>query len=130
MIFVDTSAWFARFVADDPDHARVAKWFEANDERLVTSDYCIDETLTLLIARKRPRLALQVGQQLFAQAICSIHFLTSDIINRAWILFQQQAASRWSFTDCTSKVVIDELGIRAAVASDVHFRAFGIVVLP
>ncbi|HEX3659117.1 MAG TPA: PIN domain-containing protein [Pirellulales bacterium] len=130
MIFVDTSAWFARFVADDPDHGRVAKWFEANDERLVTSDYCIDETLTLLIARKRPRLALQVGQQLLAQTICSIHFLTPDTFSRAWILFQQQAASGWSFTDCTSKVVIDELGIRAAVASDVHFRAFGIVVLP
>lgn len=32
MIFVDTGGWFARFVPDDPDHARVAAWFAANRE--------------------------------------------------------------------------------------------------
>ncbi|MGE3639107.1 MAG: type II toxin-antitoxin system VapC family toxin [Pirellulales bacterium] len=57
MIFVDTGVWFARFVADDPDHGRVAAWFAANAEQLVTTDYCVDETLTLLAARKRPKLA-------------------------------------------------------------------------
>jgi hypothetical protein len=130
MIFVDTGAGFARFVPDDPDHARVAQWFDANTDRLVTSDYSIDETLTLLVARKRPKLALQAGRQLFAQAISSIHFLTPDMIERAWVVFQQHGAAGWSFTDCTSKVVIEDLGIRAAVALDVHFQAFGIVVLP
>ena len=37
----------------------------------------------------------------------------------------------WSFTDCTSKTVMDSLGIRTAFAFDGHFREFGsIEVVP
>ena len=130
MIFVDSGAWFARFVPDDPNHAVVADWFAANDEPLVTSNYCVDETLTLLSARKRPKLAKEVGKELFDETVSRLHFLTSDQIRRAWILFQQRAASGWSFTDCTSKIVIDDLQMRSAVALDQHFRQFGIKILP
>jgi predicted nucleic acid-binding protein len=45
-------------------------------------------------------------------------------------MFTQRAAAGWSFTDCTSKVVIDELQLNAAVALDEHFRQFGIAVFP
>ena len=48
MVFVDTSAWFAKFVPDDPNHAQVQAWFDETGEVLVTTDYCIDATLTLL----------------------------------------------------------------------------------
>jgi hypothetical protein len=33
-------------------------------------------------------------------------------------------------TDCTSKVVIDQLQIKSAVALDDHFRQFGVLVIP
>jgi hypothetical protein len=59
-----------------------------------------------------------------------LHFVTPGQISRAWILFRQRAAAGWSFTDCTSKVVIDELGITTAVALDNHFHQFGIAVVP
>jgi predicted nucleic acid-binding protein len=51
MVFVDTGAWFAKFVPEDPQHARVEAWLNATPEPLITTDYCIDETLTLLVAR-------------------------------------------------------------------------------
>lgn len=129
-IFVDTSAWFARFVPDDPNHARVGAWFASNTTPLVTSDYCIDETLTLLAARKRPRLAIEAGKALFEEVLARISFLTSDQIRRSWILFQQRADSGWSFTDCTSKIVIGDLAVPAAIALDQHFHHFGIGILP
>jgi predicted nucleic acid-binding protein len=130
MIFVDTGAWFARFVRDDPRHDQVAMWFAANREAMVTSDYCVDETLTLLIARKRPKLAIEAGQVLFDEALATLHFLTSQQIHRAWILFQQRAAAGWSFTDCTSKILIDELKVHTAVTLDEHFNQFGVTVVP
>jgi uncharacterized protein len=129
-IFVDSGAWFARFVADDPNHISVVEWFAANNEPLITTDYCVDETLTLLVARKRPVLASEVGREFFDETISRLHFLTNDQIRRAWILFTQRAATGWSFTDCTSKVVMDELQLNAAVAVDRHFRQFGIAVFP
>lgn len=130
MIFVDTGAWFARFVPDDPDHAAVVNWFALNSDLLVTSDYCVDETLTLLAMRKRTKLALEVGRALFEESLARLHFLTRDQLARSWILFQQRAASGWSFTDCTSKIVIDDLGVSTAVALDEHFRQFGVSVVP
>jgi uncharacterized protein len=79
MIFVDSGAWFARFVPDDPNHAAMVDWFLANSEPLVTTDYCVDETLTLLVARKRPKLALEVGQALFDETVARLHFLLQVI---------------------------------------------------
>ena len=128
MVFVDTGAWFAWFVPDDPNHARIESWFAANAEPFLTTDYCIDETLTLLVARGRLPRALDAGFAFFQEDLTQIHFLTPNQIHRAWILFRQRAAAGWSFTDCTSKVVIDDLRISMAVALDAHFQQFGNVM--
>jgi predicted nucleic acid-binding protein len=130
MIFVDTSAWYARFVPDDPQHHQLVAWFAANNELLLTTDYCVDETLTLLLARKHAKLAVQAGLQLFAESLATLHFLTQNQIERAWILFQHRASAGWSFTDCTSKIAIDDLNITAAVALDRHVAQFGISIVP
>ena len=89
MIFVDTGAWFARFVRDDPNHANVQAWFAANNESLVTTDYCVDETLTLLVARKRPKLVLEAGRSFFDEELAQLQFVTPNQVRRAWILFQK-----------------------------------------
>jgi predicted nucleic acid-binding protein len=130
MIFVDTGVWFARFVPDDPNHSRVTAWFESNGESLITSDYCVDECLTLIAVRSRSKLAITAGKHLFNETIARLHFLKSDQIQRAWILFQQRAAAGWSFTDCTSKILIDELEVTAAATLDHHFEQFGVTILP
>jgi hypothetical protein len=51
MDFVDTSAWFAYFLPTDPDHQRVRAGLRSARGPLVSTDYCVDETLTLLVAR-------------------------------------------------------------------------------
>ncbi|HEX3999879.1 MAG TPA: PIN domain-containing protein [Pirellulales bacterium] len=51
MIFVDTGAWFAALVPDDAYHSAAAEFLRSNDEALVTTDYILDELLTLLKAR-------------------------------------------------------------------------------
>jgi predicted nucleic acid-binding protein len=131
VVFVDTSAWFAFFVPDDANHALVQGWFDTFKPPLLTTDYCIDETLTLLVARKRLARALVAGQAFFHRNAARIHFLSQNQIHRAWILFQQRASAGWSFTDCTSKIVMDDLGINVAVALDEHFHQFGnVTVVP
>ena len=131
MVFVDTGAWFDKFVLDDPNHARVQTWFDKTQEALITTDYCIDKTLTLPVARKRLARAFVAGRALFNPNVTRIHFITKDEVERSWILFQQRAAIGWSFTDCTSKIVTDDLGIRTAAALDEHFLQFGnVTVVP
>jgi uncharacterized protein len=80
---------------------------------------------------KRLARAFVAGRAFFHGEITEIHFIAQDQVERAWILFQQRAAAGWSFTDCTSKIVINDLGIATAAALDDHFRQFGnVAVVP
>ena len=130
MVFIDTSAWFGFFVATDPDHERIVRWFSGEREQPITTDFCIDETLTLLQSRGESRRAAEAGRWLIESGRANVHFVTPEQFHRAWVLFQQRLGQGWSFTDCTSKVVVDELGIKRAVALDVHFQQFGVIVGP
>ncbi len=85
MIFVDASAWFALSVTRDVNHVAATQWVRRNTEPLLTTNYIVDETLTLLRAR------------------------------------------RWSFTDCSSKIIMERLNIVEAFAFDHHFSQFGAV---
>jgi len=131
MILVDTSAWFARFAADDADHAAAMAWLAENEQPLLTTDYVIDETLTLLRARRLRQRAIEAGVLFFTTEVAEVRFLTSADIAAAWDVFRGYADKRWSFTDCTSKVVLESLGITTAFSFDQHFRQFGnITVVP
>lgn len=127
MIFVDTGAWYASLVPTDPDHARAAQWLTANRSPSLTTDYVIDETLTLLRVRGERKRALLLGARFFQHDLAEIHKLTTADLMLAWETFEHFDDKNWSFTDCTSKVVMDQLSIKVAFAFDHHFRQFGTI---
>jgi uncharacterized protein len=131
MVFVDTGAWYASLIPSDPDHVAAQSWLAQNRVPLVTSDYVIDETLTLLLVRGQKRRAIGWGQAVFSGALATLHCLTMSDLHAAWQVYQQFFDKDWSFTDCTSRVLMHWLGISAAFSFDQHFRQFGTVtVLP
>ena len=130
MVFVDTGAWYASLVPDEPHHQQVTAWLSANEEPLLTTDYCLAETLNLFVARNRTNLAVSFGRALLEEKLGSLQYLTEPQIAKAFVLFETRCRAGWSFTDCTSKTVIDELSIDTALALDHHFQQFGIAVVP
>jgi predicted nucleic acid-binding protein len=131
VILVDTGAWFASVVPSDPDYATASDWLRKNTEPLMTTDYIVDETLTLLRARGEELRALRMGEEFFNGTLATIYHLTEADIRLAWETFRSYSDKKWSFTDCASKVVIDKLNLKYAFAFDHHFRQFGTVnVLP
>jgi predicted nucleic acid-binding protein len=129
MIFVDTGALFAYAVPDDEHHASARQWVRQNRLTLITTDYVIDELLTLLRARGQYIRAIQIGELLFNGRLASLHYLAEDEVLAAWQVFRTYADKEWSFTDCTSKVVIDKLRLTHAFSFDQHFHQFGTVVV-
>lgn len=127
MIFVDTRAWYASLVPTDPHHADAVQWLAANHSPLLTTDYVIDETLTLLRVRGQRERALMIGRRLFDHDLANIHKITSADLTLAWQTFAQFEDKSWSFTDCTSKVVMEQLGVQVAFAFDHHFHQFGTI---
>ena len=129
MIFVDTGAWFATFVPNDPDHPAADAWLVTNAEPLVTTDYVIDELLTLLKMRGEYQRALRLGASLFAGEIARLVWIVPDDVQEAWTIFQRYQDKGWSFTDCVSRVIIQRLAIQTAFAFDEDFRQFGMVTV-
>ena len=127
--FVDTGAWFAYFVPSDRDHSIAREWFERNTHPLITTDYIIDELLTLLKMRGEFQRALEIGPSLFNGDVCYLQWVTQDDVRRAWQVFSAYRDKKWSFTDCISRVVMERLGITTAVAFDEHFHQFGTVAV-
>lgn len=131
MIFVDTSAWFASIVPSDTDHKAASAWLAQNHQPLLTTDYIIDETLTLLRSRGEFLRARSLGEAFFSGSISSLYFLTEDDIRQTWQTFQDFSDKDWSFTDCSSRVVMTKLKLINAFTFDHHFYQFGFVtVLP
>ena len=81
--------------------------------------------MTLLRVRKEATLALTLGKQFFHGQLASVHFLTEQELREAWQVFRQCGDKEWSFADCTSKVIVEKLGLATAFAFDRHFRQFG-----
>lgn len=127
MIFVDTSGWFASVVPEDKDHFAAVEWFENNRHTLLTSDFVIDETLTLLRARGQSPMALLLGRKFFSGDFAKIHYLTENEVAETWLTFERYADKEWSFTDCSSKLLMARYKILRAVSFDAHFRQFGTV---
>lgn len=125
MILVDTGAWFALSVPGDPDHLAAKTFVEANDQRLLSTDYIVDELLTLFRVRKQVKRAEAWLNDVFALPLFDlVHVLPADF-DRALLLYREFADKTWSFTDCTSFAVIERLSIPTAFSFDKHFRQVG-----
>ena len=127
-VFVDTGAWFAYFVRRDPDHASAVQWIKTNRLPLLTTDFVLDELFTLLKLRESHVMAVAAGNTLMHSGVIKIERVGEDDFTRAWTIFEQYSDKKWSFTDCTSKVVIERLGMTHAFAVDNHFEQFGTVI--
>jgi predicted nucleic acid-binding protein len=92
---------------------------------LLTTDYIVDETLTLLRARGERQRARLLGERFFESSMTEVYLLSEDDIRQAWSVFRQYDDKSWSFTDCTSKVVIEQMNISEAFTFDHHFTQFG-----
>jgi predicted nucleic acid-binding protein len=124
LTFVDTSAWFATVDPNDPNH-EVARRFMSAKPRLVTTNFVIDETITLVLKRLGYTQALRLGEQLWSGQLARIIYITKADQQAAWQLFKSYSDKEFSFTDCTSFVVMERLGLTRAFALDEHFDQTG-----
>jgi hypothetical protein len=130
-MFVDTGGWYAAYVLSDPDHVRVATLIDDPRSRLITTDLVLAESLNLLRARGEYQRAIVLGRNLLANSAADLIHVTLQDIQRAFVIFETYRDKAWSFTDCSSLVVMQRLGVREAISLDQHFRQMpGISIYP
>ncbi len=127
-LFIDTSGFYALLVKNDDRHER-AKTILAQaakeKQRFMTSDYVLDETATLLRARGLGHLIAPFFDNIFASQACSIVWMDHELFMKARLFFLKHDDKSWSFTDCTSFVIMKEMKLSSALTKDRHFQEAG-----
>jgi len=132
-LFVDTAGWMAIADAKDPLHLKFIQFRDnamENGTILFTSNYVLDETLTLI----RIRLGIDAAEKWWGiiseSPRCSMEWVTPDRAEKALQIFFRWRDQSFSFTDCTSFVFMRELAIKDALTADHHFNTAGFQIHP
>ncbi len=134
MIFVDTSAWYAIEVEDDVNHEKaygfLSKLASGEYGVPITTDYILDETLTLLRIRKNLLTASTFIDKIRKSRSMRVFWVDDNLFEKALSSFRKSDQKPWSFTDCTSFALMKDLSVLEAFTFDSHFREAGFQTLP
>lgn len=97
---------------------------------MVTSDYVLDETLTLVRKRVGLEEVERLSNSLKASPNVHVNWVGERVFESALRRMLTHQDKVWSFTDCTSFETMQELGIRRAFAFDRDFTSAGFEVVP
>ena len=125
--FIDTGAFLAIADKSDTFHELSAATYQRLVEQkaiLYTSNYIIDETITLIRARVNHDAAVAFIKGFDASNIKVLHVTEKDE-HSAKEIFIKYKDKDFSYTDCTSFILIDKYSIDAALSLAEHFNQYG-----
>jgi predicted nucleic acid-binding protein len=99
-------------------------------QALVTTDFVVDETLTLVRMRLGVAAAGVWWRQIDGSSRLRWERISVERFDRARALFFRRRDKAYSFTHCTSFVVMQELKLKEALTTDRPFRQMGLTVVP
>jgi len=138
VIFIDNGAWIALEDVNDRNHAEAVKFRDKlrnENERLITSSYVLDETYTFLLLHIGYEKTLlfhnRIQRMKLGGGVLEVFHISEQTEEEGWEVFKRfNSDKKWSFTDCTSKVVMDSLRIHAVFTFDYHFEQMGFARKP
>ena len=129
-LFVDTWGWLVLADRKDPRHSSVARCYLERSQtagRIVTSNFVLDETLTLLFRRRPFDEAWRFANSLLQSPFISLLPVTEVRFRKAFELHQRFSDKpKISFTDLTSMVIMQELRAADIMTADTHFLQVGL----
>jgi predicted nucleic acid-binding protein len=89
---------------------------------VITTDYVIDETLTLTKGRIHSRASLELLDRIERSDAIVKEDIDAERFAASKGYFRKHADHGYSFTDCTSFVLMQQLKIGKALTTDRHFK--------
>lgn len=135
-LFLDSSAFIARARREDRYHRAASDTFAGISRgdlpyrRQYTSNYVIDETATFLVYEAGARVALEVLRRIRSSPTLQILHVSEEVESAADRVFERFAPSRVSYTDCTTKVLIERESIDAVFSFDRDMETLGLTRIP
>lgn len=130
--FVDTWGWLALGNRNDAYHDEIKNIYarlQSDGVGICTSDYVLDELVTILFRRESFQQAQSFTEGILKGAATGkliIERITSERFSLAWKLRDKyRDKPSISFTDLTSKVVMEQRRIKRIITRDDHFMQVG-----
>ena len=125
-IFIDTGVFVAARNLRDINHQRAVELLEdvlrGRYGTAFTSDYVLDEAVTVALVRtRRPDIAIRTGQLILSSPRISLIIVDKEIFMDAWERFKVLANRGLSFTDCTTLAIMDKYNMDYLLSFDRHF---------
>jgi len=133
---LDSGAFIARAVTNDKYHDAATATFQAISRRELpfrlqyTSNYVVDEAVTLILYQAGPRLGVDTLHRIRASPSLRVLHVTPEVEAEADRVFGRFALSRVSYTDCTTKVLMDRESIGVAFSFDRDLEVLGFRRIP
>jgi len=127
-VFLDASGLIAVANTDDYWHSQAEfVWNDliASNAVLVTTSLVLFELGDGLSRINQRSLALMLYDRLRSSSRVQILPVSLEVESAAWKLFRQRPDKTWGVTDCTSFIVMKQLGIQTAFTVDHHFEQAG-----
>lgn len=133
MIFLDTGAFVARFIQRDQFHQQAMscwKILEAEKATIYTSNFVLDETMTLLGRWADYSFASKIAKNLYHSSPLVILRPGREDELDALRLFEKHSDQKVSFTDCISCVLMRKNSLTQIFTFDHHFSLWKFKTLP
>ena len=133
MIYIDTGALLARYLARDQYHEVAIKFWDRirrKKEPCFTSNFVLDETFTLLARRAGYPFAAERARRIYASNYMTVLRPSGEDEIKALEYFEKFGEHRVSFTDCISFALMRRHKIRRVFTFDLHFRLAGFTCHP
>jgi uncharacterized protein len=133
VIFLDTGGFLGKYATRDQYHQlAIAGWreIEASSMRCVTSNFVLDEMLTLLGRRTSYEFAAERARRLLTSKVLEILRPDQEHELEALTDFEKFADQGVSFTDCVSFALMRSRRIRRVFSFDRHFALAGFELWP
>ncbi|MBI5239165.1 MAG: PIN domain-containing protein [Elusimicrobia bacterium] len=129
---MDTSAFVALEDRSDRLHAPARSFYESLTpaDRLCTSNYVVDETVTRLRYTVGWQAAVDFAEAVLKSRLCGVVYVDADVERAALQVLKRFKDKRLSFTDCTSMALLARLRLDAVFAFDEDFARAGFRTLP
>jgi len=132
MLFIDTWGWVALHNRRETRHGEVKAFYREyrlSGGEFYTTDYVLDETLTLVFRRlslEQAKTSMETINDAIRQGYLHLEWINPSRFEEAKALrLKFDDKPRISFTDLTSMVIMKELGVRSILTNDDHFVQLG-----
>ena len=129
MIFLDAGYLIAIAKPRDSLHARAVGWTSKILEPYVVTEFVLCETVDALSLPRDREKANTLIKLLRERMRCRVVEASTVLFEAGLNLHASRPDKEWSLTDCISFCVMQEHGIRQALAYDAHFEQAGFEAL-